>query len=142
MSDCCGCAELPAENGRDNRQRERRLLIGCKRQPAESDGRRTLRLCKGRTAAREHGLQKYNRKNRDQIEIRTAYSTSDISWLYEKEKWKALKCIGAIKTEFEKDERMALLYLQPRTFSGRTASSCPDGVGSRNDALVIGYSLW
>ena len=66
----------------------------------------------------------------------------NISWLYEKEKWKALKCIGAMKTEFEKDERMALLYLQPRTFSGRTASSCPDGVGSRNDALVIGYSLW
>ena len=42
-------------------------------------------------------------KNRDRIETRTAYTTSDISWLYGKEKWKGLCCIGAIKTEFEKD---------------------------------------
>ena len=42
-------------------------------------------------------------KNRGRIETRTAYTTSDISWLYGKEKWKDLCCIGAIKTEFEKD---------------------------------------
>jgi len=44
-------------------------------------------------------------KNRDRIETRTAYTTSDISWLNGKEKWKNLRCIGAIKTEFEKDGR-------------------------------------
>lgn len=44
-------------------------------------------------------------KNRDRIETRTAYTTSDIAWLYGKEKWKDLNCIGAIKTEFEKDGR-------------------------------------
>lgn len=44
-------------------------------------------------------------KNRDRIETRTAYTTSDVAWLYEKEKWKNLNCIGAIKTEFEKDGR-------------------------------------
>lgn len=42
-------------------------------------------------------------KNRDRIETRTAYTTSDISWLYGKEKWKKITCIGAIKTEFEKN---------------------------------------
>jgi len=40
-------------------------------------------------------------KSRDQVETRTAYSTADIGWLFEKEKWKNLCCIGAIKTEFE-----------------------------------------
>ena len=39
-------------------------------------------------------------KNRDRIETRTAYTTTDIEWLYGKEKWKNLNCIGAIKTEF------------------------------------------
>lgn len=42
-------------------------------------------------------------KNRDRIETRTAYTTDNIAWLYGKEKWKNLNCIGAIKTEFEKD---------------------------------------
>lgn len=37
-------------------------------------------------------------KNRDRIETRTAYSTSDVAWLNDKEKWKNLNCIGAIKT--------------------------------------------
>ena len=44
-------------------------------------------------------------KNRDRIESRTAYCTSDIAWMYEKEKWKNLNCIGAIKSEFEKGGR-------------------------------------
>ena len=44
-------------------------------------------------------------KNRDRIETRTAYTTSDIAWLNGKEKWQKLSCIGAIKTEFEKDGR-------------------------------------
>jgi len=42
-------------------------------------------------------------KNRDRIETRTAYTTTDIEWLFGKEKWKNLSCIGAIKTEFEKN---------------------------------------
>lgn len=44
-------------------------------------------------------------KNRDRIETRTAYSTDDVAWLYGKEKWKNLNCIGAIQTEFEKNGR-------------------------------------
>ena len=44
-------------------------------------------------------------KNRDRAETRTAYSTGDTAWLYGKEKWENLNCIGAIKTEFEKDGR-------------------------------------
>ena len=43
-------------------------------------------------------------KSRDRIECRTAYITTDISWLSGKEKWANLCCIGAIKTEFEKKE--------------------------------------
>ena len=42
-------------------------------------------------------------KNRERIEIRTAYTTNDIAWLYRKEKWKNLNCIGAIKKEVEAD---------------------------------------
>ena len=44
-------------------------------------------------------------KNRDRAETRTAYSTGDTAWLYGKEKWENLNCIGAIKTEYEKDGR-------------------------------------
>lgn len=42
-------------------------------------------------------------KSRDRIETRTAYVTTDIDWLYGKEKWKNLACIGAIRTEFERN---------------------------------------
>lgn len=38
-------------------------------------------------------------KNRGRIERRTAYTSSDIEWLPNKEKWEALVCIGAIKRE-------------------------------------------
>lgn len=41
-------------------------------------------------------------KSRDRVETRTAYTTADIGWLYGREKWKNLCCIGAIKTEFER----------------------------------------
>lgn len=44
-------------------------------------------------------------KNRDRTETRTAYSTDDVAWLYGKEKWGNLNCIGALKTEFKKDGR-------------------------------------
>lgn len=40
-------------------------------------------------------------KNRDRIETRTAYVTDDIEWLYGREEWQNLCCIGAINTIFE-----------------------------------------
>jgi len=39
-------------------------------------------------------------KNRERIERRTAFSTCDIGWLYGKEEWAGLSCIGAIHTQF------------------------------------------
>jgi predicted transposase YbfD/YdcC len=39
-------------------------------------------------------------KNRDRVEKRTAFTSTDVNWIYEKEKWKNLCCIGAIHTEF------------------------------------------
>ncbi|MDR2580974.1 MAG: ISAs1 family transposase [Fibromonadaceae bacterium] len=40
-------------------------------------------------------------KNRDRIEKRTAFVTNDISWLFGKDEWASLACIGAINTQFE-----------------------------------------
>ena len=40
-------------------------------------------------------------KNRDRIETRTAYATTDIEWMPQKDKWEKLSCIGAIKSEIE-----------------------------------------
>jgi len=40
-------------------------------------------------------------KNRGRIEKRTAYTTCDIDWLFGKEEWIDLACIGAINTQFE-----------------------------------------
>ncbi len=42
-------------------------------------------------------------KNRDRLESRTAYISSDIAWLFGREKWANLACIGAIKTECRKN---------------------------------------
>ena len=42
-------------------------------------------------------------KNGGRIEIRTGFVSHDIDWLYQKDKWVNLKCIGAIHREFEKD---------------------------------------
>lgn len=36
-------------------------------------------------------------KNRERIETRIAHTTTDIDGMYEKEKWKNLRCIGAIR---------------------------------------------
>ena len=44
-------------------------------------------------------------KNRDRIETRTAYATSDISWLFGREKRESICCTGAVRTEFEKGGR-------------------------------------
>lgn len=40
-------------------------------------------------------------KNRDRIEKRTAYTTCEIDWLYGREEWDGLICVGAINTHFE-----------------------------------------
>jgi predicted transposase YbfD/YdcC len=40
-------------------------------------------------------------KNRDRVESRTAYVTQDIGWLFGREEWAGLSCIGAINTRFE-----------------------------------------
>lgn len=40
-------------------------------------------------------------KNRDRIEKRTAYVTNNIDWLFGKDEWLNLACIGAINTKFE-----------------------------------------
>ena len=39
-------------------------------------------------------------KSRDRIERRTAFATDDINWLYDKDEWASLSCIGAIHTQF------------------------------------------
>ena len=39
-------------------------------------------------------------KNRGRAETRTAYVTNDIDWLFGKEDWQNLVCIGAINTRF------------------------------------------
>jgi predicted transposase YbfD/YdcC len=39
-------------------------------------------------------------KSRDRIERRTAFTTHDIEWLYGKDEWASLSCIGAIHTQF------------------------------------------
>ena len=43
------------------------------------------------------------KKNRERIEIRTAYTSDDAAWLCGREKWKNLCCIGAIRKEVEAD---------------------------------------
>ena len=61
-------------------------------------------------------------KNRDRIETRTAYSLSDIEWLYGREGWKNLRCIGAIHTVFETPKGKANewhYYISSRALSAK-----------------------
>lgn len=39
-------------------------------------------------------------KSSGRIEKRTAYSSCDIEWLYDREEWSGLACIGAVNTRF------------------------------------------
>lgn len=52
-------------------------------------------------------LEKFGKveKNGGRIERRTAFVSQDISWLENRDKWANLQIIGAIHTEFEKDEK-------------------------------------
>lgn len=47
--------------------------------------------------------KKVKEKNRDRIETRTAFATTDIDWMPQKNRWEKLSCIGAIRTEFERN---------------------------------------
>ena len=40
-------------------------------------------------------------KSRDRIEKRSAFATQETGWLFGREEWEGLKCIGAVHTEFE-----------------------------------------
>lgn len=44
-------------------------------------------------------------KNRGRIEKRTAFVTDDTDWLPNKKEWSGLKCIGAVHTEFEENDK-------------------------------------
>lgn len=47
-------------------------------------------------------------KNRDRVEKRTGFVTSDVNWLPQRDEWKHLTCIGAVKTEFESKKGKSL----------------------------------
>lgn len=49
-------------------------------------------------------------KNRGRIEKRTAYTTSKISWLYSREKWSNLRCIGAIRSEITEKNNTSITW--------------------------------
>lgn len=48
-------------------------------------------------------MKKVKEKNHGRVETRTAFTTTDIDWMPQKDNWKNLSCIGAIKTEFERN---------------------------------------
>lgn len=61
-------------------------------------------------------------KNRDRIETRTAYITTDVSWLPAKDDWAKLACIGAIHTEFIKGDNKTdewHYYISSRALSAK-----------------------
>lgn len=47
-------------------------------------------------------------KKRDRHEKRTGFVTSDVGWLPQRDEWKHLACIGAVKTEFESKKGKSL----------------------------------
>lgn len=51
----------------------------------------------------QSGMERYMKTelNRGRIEKRTAYVTNDVSWLYGRQEWLKLSCIGAIHREIE-----------------------------------------
>lgn len=53
------------------------------------------------TLRKSMGKKSETEKNRGRIEKRTAFVTSQIDWMQEKEGWKGLRCIGAVHTEYE-----------------------------------------
>jgi len=88
-------------------------------------------------------------KNGGRIESRRAFATCDIDWLYDKEEWVNLACIGAVNTQFTTQKgttnewhyyissrkltaqellEHARLYLKPQTDRPGITRTCPPGV--------------
>ena len=44
-------------------------------------------------------------KNRGRMEIRTAYTTTELPWLEQRKHWAELSCIGAVQTQFQTGEK-------------------------------------
>lgn len=64
--------------------------------------------------------QRKQEKNRDRIETRTAYVTTDVEWLAQKKEWKGLACVGAIHTQFQTREKKTSewhYYISSRTLT-------------------------
>jgi len=46
-------------------------------------------------------------RNKDRLEQRTAFTTSDISWLQKREKWDSLSCVGMINRQVIRNSRVS-----------------------------------
>lgn len=61
-------------------------------------------------------------KNRNRLERRTAFVTSDIDWMPDKAEWEGLKSIGAVHTEFESNNEKTSewhYYISSRRLTAR-----------------------
>lgn len=56
-----------------------------------------------KSLCKDVSTKKTKEKNRDRIETRTAYTTTDIDWMQQKDDWEDLACIGAIRIEVEQN---------------------------------------
>lgn len=75
---------------------------------------------KAESLRKNASTKKVKEKNRGRIETRTAFTTTDIDWIPQKNDWEKLSCIGAIKTEFEQSGKKSEewhYYLSSRVLS-------------------------
>jgi len=64
-------------------------------------------------------------KSRDRIERRTAFTAHDIDWLYGKDEWASLLCIGAIHAQFTTSKGTSdewHYYISSRKLTANTVS--------------------
>lgn len=67
-------------------------------------------------------IYQHQEKNRERIETRTAYVTTDVTWLPQKNEWNSLVSIGAIHTQFQTDEKKTSewhYYISSRPLTAR-----------------------
>lgn len=67
-------------------------------------------------------IYQHQEKNRERIETRTAYVTTDVTWLPQKNEWNSLVSIGAIHTQFKTDEKKTSewhYYISSRPLTAR-----------------------
>lgn len=97
VADALNCQKETAksivENGSDYLLSVKENQLNLNREIAGYVGDTSLRKTMDKAVKKE--------KNRGRIETRTAYTTSEIDWLFGKEEWAKLACIGAINTQFE-----------------------------------------